>query len=127
MDTQEFLQMIKPEELIMNNKVILLRTIHGLFALFFIYCIFYVYYSALTGQFNAFLWIAVSALLLEGLLVFILNRGDCPLIHIQRRIGDDKPFFNLILPPKIAKFAVPFFTVVTFLGFLLLVLRFILN
>ncbi len=105
-------------------KVIALRLVHGLFALYFIFCIFFIYYSAVTLQFNLFLGIAIASLVIEGALVFLLNHGDCPLIHVQRKIGDETPFFELILPKSMAKKAIPFFLVVTFLGLFLLIFRF---
>lgn len=111
----------------MNTKILVLRTIHGLFALYFISCIFYIYYAAITREFGLLGLIAVLSLLLEGVSVFVLNHGDCPLIHLQRKIGDEKPFFELFLPKATAKKAVPFFLFLTFLGLLLLALRFLLN
>jgi hypothetical protein len=60
---------------------------------------------------------------LEGVVVFILNKGDCPLIHIQRKIGDNTPFFQLFLPEKLAKKAVPFFAKITWFGLALLAIR----
>lgn len=64
---------------------------------------------------------------IEGLVVFILNKGDCPLIHIQKRIGDDTPFFNLFLSKKIAKKAVPFFAKITWIAVALLAVRLLLT
>lgn len=57
----------------------------------------------------------------------MLNKGDCPLIYIQRKIGDDTPFFNLFLPAKLAKQAVPALAKVTWIGVLLLIIRLIYN
>ena len=42
----------------------------------------------------------------EGLLV-VKNRGDCPLGGLQERLGDPIPLFELVLPPRAAKLAVP--------------------
>jgi hypothetical protein len=75
---------------------------------------------------NIFLFIAVASLSVEGIAVFVLNKGDCPLIHIQRIIGDNTPFFNLFLPAKLAKQAVPFLAKITWIGIGLLIIRIIL-
>jgi hypothetical protein len=61
----------------------------------------------------------------EGFMVFVLNKGDCPLIHIQKRIGDPIPFFNLIFPAPFAKKAIPIFSMITLAGLLLLIGRFV--
>ena len=107
------------------NRILLLRVIHGLFALYFIFCLVYLYYAAIFSRIDEFLFIALISLGMEGLAVFVLNKGDCPLIHIQRKIGDDTPFFNLILPDKYAKQAIPFFVKIAWVGIGLLVLRLI--
>lgn len=67
--------------------------------------------------------IAVLSLAIEGFLIFILNKGDCPLIHVQRRLGDSKSFFSLFFPERIAKRAIPYFAILTLIGFIFLGFR----
>jgi hypothetical protein len=69
----------------------------------------------------------LTSLGLEGFVVFVLNKGDCPLIYIQRKIGDDTPFFNLLLPAKLAKQAVPTLAKLTWVGVILLIIRLLFN
>jgi hypothetical protein len=107
--------------------VYLLRSVHGLFAIYFIACIAYIYYAAITLKIDLFLGVAVVSLLIEGLLVFVLNSGDCPLIHLQRKLDDPVPFFNLFLPAHLAKKAIPFFTGIMLLGIVLLIVRLLLK
>jgi len=102
-------------------KITLLRVLHGLFAVYFILCLLYMYYVAFAGDFGPLLWIAVASLGLEGFVVFVLNNGDCPLIHVQRRVGDNTPFFELFFPPRIAKQAIPFFARLTWGGVAILI------
>jgi len=103
--------------------ILLLRILHGLFALYFIFCIFYIYFAAITLTLSPFLWIAISSLLIEGFLVFIINGGNCPLIYFQRKINDPVPFFNLFLPNTLATKAIPFFSTVMLCGIILLLIR----
>jgi hypothetical protein len=112
---------------LMNKKIFFLRVIHGLFALYFLACLIYLYYATLFSDINIFLLIAVLSLAFEGFIVFILNKGDCPLIHIQRKIGDNTPFFNIFLPARIAKQVVPALATLTWIGVALLIIRLILN
>lgn len=105
------------------NKVFLLRVFHGVFALYFLLCLVYLYYAAIFSKIDIILLIAVVSLGIEGFIVFILNKGDCPLIHVQRRIGDNMPFFNLFFPPKLAKQAIPIFAKITWAGVTLLAVR----
>lgn len=109
------------------HKVFVLRVIHGLFALYFLFCLAYLYYAALFSVINNFLLIAVLSLAVEGFIVFVLNKGDCPLIHIQRKIGDNTPFFNLFFPAKIANKVIPILVKVTWIGIVLLAIRFVIT
>ncbi len=104
-------------------KIFLLRLIHTLFALYFLSCLIYIYYAALTATFDIFLFIAVTSLAVEGFVVYGLNKGDCPLIHIQKKIGDDVPYFELFFKPRVAKKALPFFAILSWIGLGLLLLR----
>lgn len=103
----------------------MLRFIHGLFAIYFISCLFYLYVAAVFNRIDFLLLFAIVSLIVEGVMVFILNKGDCPLIHIQRRIGDETPFFRLFLPENLAKKAVPFFAKLTWIGLGLVALRYL--
>lgn len=106
-----------------NNSILLLRAIHTTFAVYFIACIFYIYYAMFTLQINVLLGVSIVSLVIEGMLVFVLNHGHCPLAPLQMKLKDPVPFFNLFLPELLAKKAVPFFTGLTFLGLLLLLIR----
>ena len=107
----------------MKTSILLLRIIHGFIALYFLICLLYIYYCAILKIGNLLLDIAVISVLIEGVLLYILNRGDCVLIHVQRKIGDDKPFFSLFLPEKMAKRAIPYFSILTIIGLVFLVIR----
>lgn len=106
-----------------NKSVIILRSVHAAFAIYFIICVFCIFYSAITLQINFLLKLALISLFVEGLLVFILNKGHYPLAPLQRKLNDPIPFFNLFLPDYLAKKAIPFFTGLTFLGLIILAVR----
>jgi hypothetical protein len=61
------------------------------------------------------LQLAIASLAGEGVLV-VANRGDCPLGPHGERIGDQVPLFELVLPPRAARLAVPVLGGVTALG-----------
>ena len=52
------------------------------------------------------LWACVAFLTLEGA-GLLVGRGNCPMGRVQERWGDPKPFFELFLPRRAAKAAVP--------------------
>ena len=65
-----------------------------------------VWVSALTGRRDPVLWSAVGFLLVEGG-ALVVGRGNCPMGPLQAEWGDPVPFFELVLPPRAAKAAVP--------------------
>ena len=105
------------------GKIAVLRVFHGLFAVYFLICLGYLYYAGLFGRFDALFFVAIISLAIEGILVFVLNKGDCPLIHVQRRIGDSKPFFELFFPSRMAKKAIPVFAKLAWLALAILLVR----
>ncbi len=107
------------------GQIILLRIAHGLFAGYFLACLLYLYFAAIAGVFDYLLVVAAISLAAEGIFIFVFNKGDCPLIHVQRKIGDDKPFFELFFPPALAKQALPLFAKFTWLAVALLLVRFV--
>ena len=52
---------------------------------------------------------------IEGV-ALILGRGNCPLGPFQARLGDPIPLFELVLPPRAAKAAVPILAAVAVAG-----------
>jgi hypothetical protein len=53
----------------------------------------------------------------------IVGGGDCPMGPLQAQIGDPVPFFELVLPPRAAKAAVPILAGVSVAGLLAVALR----
>lgn len=112
--------MEKPAE-IKASMICLIRSIHGLITLFFLVCIGYIYYSAITDKVGLLAYLAVASVVFEGLTV-VFNKGICPLGSIHKKFGDDKTFFELFLPKSVAAKAVPFLGMVAAIGILWLFL-----
>ena len=103
------------------NVLLLVRIVHSAFAVLFMACLGIVYYFGITGKPSPLILPAVALLILEGFLLW-LNKGLCPLEPLHRRLGDDKGFFGLFLPPAWLPYVIPFFVVLTCIGFLLLLM-----
>ena len=58
---------------------------------------------------------SVTFLSLEGI-ALIVGRGNCPFGPLQKRLGDPVPLFELVLPPRAAKAAIPVLAVVSLAG-----------
>lgn len=109
----------------MRYSIVLLRVLHGLFVVYFLFCIAYIYYAVFAERYDALLVVAIVSLGLEGIAVFGLNGGDCPLIHIQKHAGDETPFFELVFPPRLAKLTLRICAVFALLGVALLLLKYL--
>jgi hypothetical protein len=90
----------------LNPAARALRAGHTLLAAVELSCLGYVWLCALTDRRGRALWAAIAILLAEGVALAI-GRGDCPLGPLQERVGDPVPLFELVLPPRAAKAAVP--------------------
>jgi hypothetical protein len=82
----------------------------------------YVWACALTGRRNRWLAASCIALSVQGIAILI-GRGNCPLGPLQQRVGDPTPCFELVLPPRAAKAALPVLVSVAVGGVLVIALR----
>ena len=106
----------------LSAAALLFRVAHALIALGFLSAIGYVWWCAITGRRGRRLHLAVAALTLEGSVVAV-NNGDCPLGPLQERVGDPVPLFELVLPPRAARLAVPVLGLVAATGAVLALVR----
>jgi hypothetical protein len=82
----------------------------------------YIWASAVVRHRDRYLWAAVLFLLVQGLALAI-GRGNCPFGPFQRRLGDPVPMFELVLPPRAAKAAIPVLLLVSIVGMVAAALR----
>lgn len=106
----------------LSPAILAWRSAHGAISIGFLASIGYVWWCALSGRRGPLLRVAIAALLSEGALV-ACNRGDCPLGALGDRVGDPVPLFELVLPPRPARLAIPMLGAVTAAGLLILVAR----
>ena len=82
----------------------------------------YIWTCALNGRRDRYLLASIGFLLTQGA-ALVFGRGDCPFGPAQRRLGDPVPMFELILPPRAAKAAIPVLAAVSVGGILTVVVR----
>ena len=82
----------------------------------------YVWACAITRRRDRALGLSIGILALQGV-GLVIGRGKCPLGPLQRQVGDPVPLFELVLPPRAAKAAIPTLAAITIAGVLALALR----
>ena len=91
------------------------RIVHALWSVLGLATLAKVWESAITGRRDRVLAASMAFLLVEGA-ALVVGRGDCPMGPLQREWGDPVPFFELILPPRAAKAAVPMLAIASVAG-----------
>ena len=74
------------------------------------------------GRRGPLLTASVAALTVEAA-ALVAGRGSCPLGPLQTKLGDPVPLFELVLPPRAAKAAVPVLAAVSVVGIALVAIR----
>jgi hypothetical protein len=106
----------------LNREARALRIAHIAIGVIGLGSLGYVWLCALTGRRDRILGAAVAALSVQGV-ALIIGRGNCPLGPIQRRVDDPTPLFELVLPPRAAKAAVPVLVTVALVGVAIVAVR----
>jgi len=101
-----------------------IRLIHTLIALIGIAATAIIYLSAISQTYNLWLYLSLGTLLIEVIAVR-LNRGNCPFLFLGRKHGDDKTLLELFFPKNVAKRMFKVIFIVIFMGYLLLLFRFL--
>ena len=82
----------------------------------------YIWVCAARRRRNRLLGASIAFLSVEGVGLMI-GGGDCPMGPFQEQLGDPVPFFELVLPPRAAKAAVPILAAASLAGFLAVAVR----
>ena len=98
------------------------RVVHTAWSVAGLASLGYLWVCALARRRDPGLAAGVTFLLVEGVALGI-GGGDCPMAARQREWGDPKPFFELVLPPRAAKAAVPILAGSSVAGLIALAIR----
>ena len=98
------------------------RLLHASWSVAQLACLGYIWACVVRRRRNARLWAGVAFLLVEGG-ALVVGRGSCPVGTLQEEWGDPVPFFELLLPPRAAKAAIPALTVVSLSALVALAIR----
>jgi hypothetical protein len=91
------------------------RIVHAAWSVVGLATLGYVWWCVITGRRDRRLWASMGFLSIEGT-ALLVGRGNCPMGPLQEAWGDPVPFFELVLPPRAAKAAIPILTVAAVVG-----------
>lgn len=98
------------------------RIVHACWSVAGLTSLGYVWACAVTRRRDRLLGASVAFLLVEGG-ALVVGRGNCPMGRAQSAWGDPVPFFELVLPPRAAKAAIPILALASVVGLAALGLR----
>jgi hypothetical protein len=105
----------------LSRAALAFRAAHAAFAVAQLTALGYVWGSALTGRRDGATAASAGFLFVEAG-ALIVGRGNCPMGPFQARLGDPVPLFELVLPPRAAKAAIPVLAAIAVAGIAALVI-----
>jgi hypothetical protein len=104
------------------RRAVAFRIAHVIWGIVELGALAHVWGSALLRHRDRCLWASMTLLLVQGV-ALVAGRGNCPFGPVQRQLGDPVPMFELVLPPRAAKAAIPVLFVVAVAGMVAVLLR----
>ena len=98
--------MTRPGWADLPNRARAWRILHAAWSAVQLACLARIWLAVIHRRRTPGVWACVGMLGAEGG-ALVVGRGDCPVGPLQAAMGDPVPFFELVLPPRAAKAAVP--------------------
>lgn len=85
-----------------NKILVMIKLLHTLIWAIFVYILFYILFAVSIGKIDIFLWISISLICFEGI-VLIINKGRCPLTLVAAKYSQNQEDgFDIFLPKWLA-------------------------
>lgn len=104
-------------------KLFLIKFVHTAIWVFMASCVLYILSAGMIGFVNQYVYIAILAIIIEGITLLIF-KWRCPLtIVAQNYTKDREDNFDIFLPRLLAKYNKSIFTTLFVIGLVLILLR----
>ncbi len=104
-------------------KLHAVKLIHTIIWIFFNIVIFYLLYTAVTGNINVWTWICLGIIILEGVILLVF-KNICPVTVVARKYSDStKENFDIFLPNWLAKYNKIIYTTIVAVAVILIIIR----
>src|SRR5687768_13098221 len=106
-----------------NLKLGLVKVIHTIIWVFFNMVIFYLLYAVVADKIDKWVWICISLILLEGIILLVF-KNICPVTLIARKYSESqKDNFDIYLPNWLARHNKQIYTTIVLIAIVILIYR----
>ncbi|MDF2840306.1 MAG: hypothetical protein K0Q99_1078 [Clostridia bacterium] len=107
----------------MNKHLFYLKLVHTIIWAFYVFIIGYILYAGIINKIDIYLFLAIGAVLLEGVILMIY-KWRCPLTVWGYKYTEDREVgFDIFLPKWLAKNNKAIFTTIFVIGVLITIYR----
>lgn len=106
-----------------NLKLGLVKVIHTIIWVFFNLVIFYLLYAVIANKIDKWVWICISLILLEGV-ILVVFKNICPVTLIARKYSKSpKDNFDIYLPNWLARYNKEIYSIIVLIAVVILIYR----
>jgi hypothetical protein len=110
-----------------SSKLIIVKLVHTSVWIFFNVVIFYLLYAAIVDKIDKWIWICLSLIFIEGL-VLVVFKNICPITIVAREYSkSDKSNFDIYLPNWLARYNKVIYSTIVAIAVIILVTRLLLK
>jgi hypothetical protein len=106
-----------------KQKLVTIKLIHTAIWVFFNVVIFYLLYAVLINKIDKWIWIGLSLIFLEGV-VLLIFKNICPVTLVARKYSSsDRDNFDIYLPEWLARYNKQIYSSIVALIIIILLVR----
>ncbi len=105
------------------TKLTAIKVLHTMIWVFYNLVLFYLLYAVLANKINMWVWISISLVVLEGIILLVFKM-KCPLTVVARKYSDSTDDnFDIYLPNWLAKYNKLIYTSIFIIAIVVLVFQ----
>lgn len=106
-----------------NLMLFKIKVLHTVIWAFFVLTILYILYAGIMNRISPLLWIAISLIIVEGI-ILLIDGGRCPLTRLGEEYTNKTDIgFDIFLPKWVAKYNKTIFTTLYCIGVIIVIYR----
>ncbi len=107
------------------RMLLFLKIIHTIIWYIVFLAIIYILFSGITGIIDNFIWVAISIVIIEGI-ILLVNKWNCPLTFMARKYSNSRTDnFDILLPNWLAKHTKTIGVILFSIGIMLVIINYL--